>query len=710
MSKAIKLSKLPSGVAVLTVNQPDSKVNVLSTAMMTELNAALDQVTAMKPEALIIVSGKEDCFFAGANLEEVVPLQKGPSKKLFEVCEIGKALFNKIAALPMRTVAAVSGLCLGGGLELALACKFRVASDHPATKLGLPEVGLGFLPGWGGTVRMVRLLGIEAALRVINDPISWPDAKTAWKIGFVDEVVPAAELMKRAEVVALTGSVRRASKGFLKSLMTWGKEGNFIGRKFLRSGVLAQVRKFDRDGNYPAPLATTDLAFKIPFLSDADAFRLESMAFAELAVTDVSRNMVGLHFAEQESKRAPEGVKPTIDIKEVGILGAGVMGSGIGQAALYAGYKVVLFDINPDNLAKGVQKIKDLFGELVKKGKLTQEKVDGILANLKATTEYKDFANCDLIIEAIVDRLNIKIKAYGECEKVNSKRFIRGSNTSALSITEMAAASRDPGLVGGIHFFNPVHKMFLVEVIESPLTSPETTAALKAFALKLKKKLLTVQDGPGFAINRLLAPYMLEAMKLVEAGVPAADIDRAVQKFGMRMGPLELLDTVGFDISADVVGNMHKALGDRMAPPASIAGLAESKLLGKKGGKGFYVWGADEKRGALNQELLAKLSGGKKLTKQAGEIADRLMLVMVNEAARALSEKLVASPAQLDYGMCWGTGFPMYRGGPCRWADKLGAKTVVDKLTLLAQVAGANYEPCALLKEMAAKGQTFYKD
>lgn len=702
---AVQLKILDNGVAVVTLDLPDSKVNLLGSQMMNELNAVIDQVAANSAvRGLVITSAKADNFVAGADINEIQSIQTQAPIEAYKASQMGKSVFQKIAELKIPVVAAIHGTCLGGGTELSVACGFRVASDSPKTKIGVPEVNLGFIPGWGGTVRLPRLLGLQTALDLILTGKTY-DARKAWKTGLVDETVAEDKLLDRAIEVALTGKVRRFKAPLKARLTRAALEGNPIGRKIVNNmalkGVMAQTK-----GKYPAPIEALKVAMKAVTLPLDKAFEAESQAFARLAVSQVSRNLVGIFFAQQESKKT--AVKPSRELKTVGVLGAGVMGAGIAQAAAYAGYKVILFDIKDEFVAKGLATIKGLFDSLVEKRKLTREEADALMANVSTTTTYDPFVAADFIIEAIPEDLNLKKKARTALEKVNPNAFIFATNTSSLSVSLMAEDARSPENVVGVHFFNPVYKMPLVEIVRGKATSDDTEALAKAFAGKLGKTTVTTADSPGFVVNRILAPYMREAIVMMESGVPLEDIEKAATSFGMPMGPLALLDEVGLDICAKVIHVLHDALGDRLAPPSILTSIEGLKLLGKKGGKGIYLYDEKGKRAGFNPDVLAAIKAPAQ-PKTRGEIQDRLYLAMLNEAVRCLEEGVISDPAQLDLAMIMGTGFPPFNGGVLRYADTTGVKVVLHKLDLLSTVAGENYRPCQLLREKAAAGTTFYR-
>jgi 3-hydroxyacyl-CoA dehydrogenase / enoyl-CoA hydratase / 3-hydroxybutyryl-CoA epimerase len=460
-------------------------------------------------------------------------------------------------------------------------------------------------------------------------------------------------------------------------------------------------------GKYPAPKEALKVIMKSRKLPREKAFDLESQTFSRLAMTNVSKNLVGIFFAQNESKKMPAGIAEKPNITTVGVLGAGVMGAGIAQACAKAGYKVIVKDIEQKFLDKGKQTISGLFEKLVERKKMTREEMDKVVGEIVFTTDYAAMADCDLVIEAVLEDLELKKRALAELDQVIKKRYTFATNTSSLSVTKIAEGTSDPGKVVGLHFFNPVHKMPLVEIVKGAKSSNEAIAAAMIVALKLDKTTVITNDAPGFVVNRILAPYLREAAVLAEEGVPIPDIDKAMKNFGMPMGPLALLDEIGLDVAAKVIHVMHDALGDRMAPPPLMSKIEALKLLGKKGGKGIYTYDEKGKPAEVNPEV-QNLIGASENKKLPGEIQDRLVLLMLNEAARCMEEKIVEDPAQLDLAMIFGTGFAPFTGGILKYADTEGIQIVYDKLTYLSRVLGSRYEPCPLLKQMAAERKSFY--
>jgi 3-hydroxyacyl-CoA dehydrogenase/enoyl-CoA hydratase/3-hydroxybutyryl-CoA epimerase len=693
-----------AGVATITFDVPDNKVNTLSKHSMTELNDTIDEIAKnSNVKGIVLASGKSDNFIAGADVKEIQLLQHQSEVEAYEAAQLGKQVFQKLENLPMPTVAAINGTCLGGGTELTLACKYRIAGKK--AKIGLPEVKLGFVPGWGACVRLPKLIGVQQALGLIMEGRIL-DARKAWKVGLVDEVVEPENLINRAKEVATGARPKRASRSFKESAIAFALEKNPIGLSILRKEAYKAMMRATK-GKYPAPKEALNVIIKAQKLPDEKAFDLESRTFARLAFTSVSRNLVGIFFAQNESKKMPAGLTEKPNVKTVGVLGAGVMGAGIAQACANAGFKVVLKDIEQKFLDKGRSTITGLFDKLVERKKMTREEADKIVNEIVFTTDYAAMADCDLVIEAVLEDLDLKKRALAELDQVIKKKYVFATNTSSLSVTKIAEGTTDPGKVVGLHFFNPVHKMPLVEIVKGAKSSNEAVAAAMYVALKLDKTTVITNDAPGFVVNRILAPYLREAAVLAEEGVPIQDIDKAMKNFGMPMGPMVLLDEIGLDIAAKVIHVMHDALGERMTPPPLMSKIEELKLLGKKGNKGIYTYNEKGKPDEVNPEVQA-LIGESNNKKSPGEIQDRLVLLMLNEAARCMEEKVVEDPSQLDLAMIFGTGFAPFTGGILKWADSEGTRTVYDKLEYLARVHGERYKPCALLKNMAEERKSFY--
>lgn len=716
MTKAMRLDIQENEIAVLTIDLPDSKMNLLSRSSMQELDENLEKVKSDPTiKGLIIMSGKEDNFGAGADVQEIQSLQNQPPLGIYEASKLGKEVFAKLAGI--NSLAAVHGISLGGFTELALACKYRIASPDKKTQIGVPEIQLGFIPGWGGTVRLPRLIGLEQSFKLISTGQN-VDAKKAYKLGVVDALVERENFIAEGSKILLGHEPKRFSAPMQIALRRFLLDKTPFGRslfaKMAKAGVYAVTK-----GKYPAPPEALKVVLKAVSDQSDSVYERESQVFAKLATTAVSSNLVNIFFAQTESKKTEYDTSKSEKPKVIGVLGAGVMGAGIAQSAAYKGYKVYLKDIDQNALDKGIANIKSLFDGLVSKKKLTQAEADEKIALVHGTLNYADMKDCDLVVEAVLEKIAVKEAVRQELEKAISKPFIFASNTSSLSITEMASGARNPEKVVGVHFFNPVHKMPLVEIVHGKDTSPETQTLAQEFAMKLGKTTVVTGDAPGFVVNRVLAPYLREAIVMAQDGVPMADIEKAALSFGMRMGPFSLLDEVGLDIASHVIHTLHQGLGERMSPPAVMTEIEQLKLLGRKGNKGIYLYNEKGERSFIKEKkkkrflfnpdveaIMAKHSKG--LRKTSGEIQDRLFLAMAAEACLCLEEGVITRPSQLDLAMIFGIGYPPFVGGVFRYIDCMGVALCCQKLTYLARIAGPNYEPCKLLQEKARQRETFY--
>ncbi|MBI3558386.1 MAG: enoyl-CoA hydratase/isomerase family protein [Deltaproteobacteria bacterium] len=711
--KLVDHTKLAPGLFALHFDMPGEKANKLSPTVMMELNGILDALrTRTDIKALVFVSDKESIFIAGADIEVIKDIRD--AREGARLAAEGQAVVQKFEGLPFPVVAAIHGASMGGGTELALCCKYIVVSDSAATRIGLPEVNLGVLPGFGGTVRMPARIGLQNAMDFILTGKTMNGEKAA-KIGFADAVLPQQDFHKRA--LAFGGRVARGEKvarTLKKTLMNSALEGNALGRAVMFSQARKMIMSKSR-GHYPAPLKILDVLSANFGRDKNDAIKAESKAFGELSVTEVSKRCIDLFFATEKVKKqtgVPGGGKLEAADRatHIGVLGAGVMGGGIAQLAASKSMPVRMKDIDFKGLAIGMNAANKLFSGLVKKRKITKREADLKMALISSTTDYSGFSRVDLVIEAVVEIMDVKKKVLRETEAQLGEKAVFATNTSSLSVTELAKASHRPQNVVGMHFFNPVHKMPLIEVIRGEKTGDRAVASVFELAKRLGKTPIVVKDGPGFLVNRLLMPYLNEAAYLIAEGAPIEELDKAVLQFGMPMGPATLLDEVGLDVAVKVGKILHEAFGSRANPCILNTRLVDGKLYGKKSGKGFYLYDETGKRGELNPEIYKVLgvTPASPSKDQKANWIPRLMYPIINEAALCLAEGIVAEAQDVDLGMIMGTGFPPFRGGPLRYADSVGLQAIVNKLEELAKVVGPRYSPCAPLVERARKGQTFY--
>jgi len=654
------------GIAWVIFDDPDSKVNILGFGQMERLDAILDELSKRRPKAVIFISTKPGIFMAGADINELGKIRDASHGE--QLSREGHRIFAKIELLGVPTVAAIDGACLGGGCELSLACRYRVATDQPKTQIGLPETQLGIIPGWGATQRLPRLIGLPAALDIICAGKS-VSADKARRIGLVDATVPNVVLRETAMRLAL--GRQRVSRKSVKLKNMWPLRP--IACRFARKRVAARTR-----GQYPAPLRAID-AMEEGLSGNFDAgLENEAKIFGEVSATSVCKSLIRIFFLREKYSKLVfdvEGAERTgsastrvvtVPIQKVGVLGAGVMGAGIAQWCSARGLTVRLKDIKPEFVATGIKRIADAYRDGVKRRKVSELDAQHGFARVHPTTDYTGFGDCDLIIEAVLEKIEVKRLAFSELVDRLRNDCIIASNTSAIPIDELAEASGRPKRFIGIHFFNPVHKMPLVEIVYGTKTAPEVIAAAVEFAKQLKKIPIVVRGAPGFLVNRLLMPYLNEAGVLLGEGVSVESIDKAMLDFGMPMGPLRLIDEVGIDVAYDVARELAEAFHDRMTVAPVLRQVYEKGLKGRKSGAGFYLYKGKKER--LNKAL--KFGGEKTLS--PADIQVRLLGVMINEAKRCLSEKVIAEEDDIDTGMIFGTGFPPFRGGLVKYARDSG--------------------------------------
>ena len=713
IQESIKI--VPKGeVALLEFDLVGEKVNKLSSPVMARLKEVVEELKVSKYKVVILISRKAKIFIAGADIEEI---KKINSKEEFQrVLDQAHQIFNSLEDLPQITIAAIHGACLGGGCELILTCDFRICSDAPETKIGLPEVQLGIIPGFGGCVRLPRVVGLPEALGIIL-PGKSVDGRKAEKIGLVDACVPAAQLEERALALAREKIVQGAAKrrkvyqpnGLVNKVLNSG-----LGRgtvfKQAKKGVLKETKGF-----YPAPLAAIEVVRKTYGMSDRNrALQIEAAGFQEVATTAVSKNLIDLFFVMEAVKKQTgvEGkdIKPQV-VKHMAVLGAGTMGGGIAQVAADKGIDVRMKDITNEALALGFRHASEIFAKYLKRRRITKFEFDAKMSHISGSLDYSGFKNLDVVVEAIVEDMNIKKKVIAETAKYCRETTVIASNTSSLSITEMAEAAPHPENFVGMHFFNPVDKMPLVEVIRGPKTSDVATATIFELSKKMGKTPVVVKDGPGFLVNRLLMPYMIEAMFLMQDGMSIETVDRYyTHKFGMPMGPFRLMDEVGLDVCIKVVKIFHKSLGDRIEVPKMVEALYDSKRLGKKSGRGFYLYDDKGQQLSVDKGVYAELGLAQPTDSLSEkECIERGVFTMINEAALALIEdRIVADPDSVDLAMIMGTGFPPFRGGLLKYADSLGSQYVAQELELYASKCGPRLKPSKPLQNLAKTNRTFH--
>lgn len=702
MTQAFHLTVDSEGFAELVFDLPGEKVNKFNSSSMKELEHILDDLHKRSDvRILTLKSAKAGIFIAGADIEELKVIEG--REEAYQKSRIGHRVFQKLESLPFPTIAAVDGACLGGGLECALACTYRLATDDVKTSLGLPEVNLGIIPGWGGTARLPRLIGYEQSLKMILAGKALP-AKKALKIKLVDRVCAREFLPEESRKFAeecltnATGILRNRERGGWRTLLL---EGNLFGKKLLFDQSRKSVLKKSK-GHYPAPLAALKVIESTQNASLQNALEAEAQAFADLAITSTCKNLIRLFFLNEALKKETWSIQEEpLAVRKSAVLGAGTMGGGIAWLMSHYRVPVRMKDVSWDAVAKGYEAAEKVYGQLQKIRKIKASEAKVKMHSITGTVDYTGFRDVDFVVEAIVENLDIKKKVLQELEREVREDTVIGSNTSSLSITEMASALQRPERFCGLHFFNPVNRMPLVEVVAGKETSPQTIATAVALMKKTKKTPVVVADCAGFLVNRILIPYLNECARMFGEGTDYQRIDRIVESFGMPMGPFVLADEVGIDVGAKAAKGLEEAYGSRMEVPQILNILVERKLYGKKNGKGFYLHHGKSRE--PNQDVYALPSKGDAGQIRDEEILDRAILIMVNEAGRCLEEGVVANEDYLDMAMIMGTGFPPFLGGVMGYARKLGFRTVQEKLQRLAEHRGERFAPAPYFSQEEQK-------
>ena len=722
MEKKIHRSVNDRGICRVEIDVPGKTVNLISTQVLTELSAEIDSIkTDSRIRGVVFLSRKPDHFIGGAEIDAQKFLSDPETTLAF--ARQGRDVYQKITELSVPTLAAIHGACLGGGLELALACRYRLASDHRKTRIGLPEVMLGILPAWGGTTRLPRLIGLSAALDLLLTGKQL-DARRAERIGLVDRVGTSKEIPMQAdsfmsEILArgdakIIASRRRGQDKLMTRLLDRTSIGRWLVFKQAWKNVMQATK-----GRYPAPLKIIETVQKGVGRPIHQSFDLEQDAVKVLIREEATQNLLHLFTLRMHAGKLPNEIKTpeTVpSVRKVGVLGAGVMGAGIAQWILQQEVPVRLRDINEEAVAKGIKNINEAFDKRVSRRRLRPFDAADRMRLLSVTTGYSGFSTCDLVIEAVAERMEIKQRVIRELQEAAGDRAIFATNTSSLSVTAMADASKRPDRVLGLHFFNPVAQMPLVEVVKGSMTSDETLAAGVAFVKQIGKTPLIVSDSPGFLVNRILMAYGNEAGLLLEEGAAVETVDRAMGVFGMPMGPFTMMDVVGLDIAYHTAETIRTALRLDPVEQSRIGNrLFEAGRLGKKTGQGFYRYEGRQKRG--NPELEAVLAAVRKergMTLRPNisdqEITERLVMIMVNTAAWCLERGVVEGPGDVDLGLIMGAGFPPFRGGLLKYCDKIGIAVVKKTLDRYGRLAGGRFTPARLIEDLAGKAKGFYSD
>jgi len=672
------------GICILIFDRPESGANIFDASTLQDLSGHLDFIekqTGLK--GVIVTSAKKSIFIAGADLQTLLRQAQAGEMRAF-IAE-GQHVFNRLAALKIPTVAAIHGACAGGGYEITLACDRRVASDAPATRIGLPETTLGLVPAWGGATRLPRLIGPEKAAEVILNGKLYP-AQEALKLGLVDEIVVQDKLLEAAKAAL---AKQRPP------------EGSASARPNSATGDAKPIEA--PKSQNPAPARAAEIINQSLTSSLDESLARELDAIVELGETESTRNLIRNFFLADRYRKGTSKA-PAEKFTHGAVIGAGVMGSGIAQWLSSRGISVILRDVSIEVLDRGLANIEKTYEEAVKRGLMSEDKAKEGRSRIVASANPGPLREVQIVIEAASEKLEIKKAIFHDLDSKIDDNDILATNTSALSIGALAAQTKHPGRVIGLHFFNPVSRMKLIEVVVGRHTSDETKERALAFARQIGKVPVVVRDSPGFLVNRVLFPYLLDAAQLFEQGVDAKKIDAALVEWGMPMGPLRLIDEIGIDITVDIAATLEKSLGARARMPAILQKMQEAGMLGRKTGSGFYKY--EGKVQAPNEAIEQWRDASNVPQMSADDLALRLVYLMVNEAARCLEEGVVASPEDADYGMILGTGFASLRGGPLRFADHFG----IAEMVRAGDRHGGKFQPCDLLRQHAEKGTKFYED
>ena len=707
MSKYKKISlEVKNDIAYLGFGfNSDKSMTVLDEITLTELKEAIEYIKndEKKYNGLIFYSHVKGCFLAGADISLIAGMDSEADGQ--KGAEAGQDIYNMIEDIKIPTVACVDGVCLGGGCELILSCKTILASDDRKTMIGLPEVKLGLIPGFGGTFRLPKRVGLPNSLDLILSGKTL-NGKKAKKYGLVDEVYPTENLID----AALKYFKKSEHKSSFKESIEGFATDNFVARKLIfqkaRESVLKKTKGF-----YQAPLKILDVMESGQGKSRGSYLSLESLAFGELCVSEQSKNLQHIFFMHEGSKKysATKGNGTIKEVKRGACLGAGTMGGGIAWMMADMHMSPIMKDLNYEALELGLKQSSLNFMGAVKRRKMTRDEFEKKQRSISAQLDFRGFNRTDLVIEAVVENMDIKKKVFAELETKVSKDCLITSNTSSLSVEAMAEAFEDSTRFAGLHFFNPVNRMPLVEIITHSRVTDETVEALYNWALKAKKTPIVVKDGPGFLVNRILMPYLNEAAYLLEEGISVKDIDNACLNFGMPMGPCRLMDEVGIDVASKVAKIMYDGLGERAKSNGLSKKLEEKEILGRKNSKGFYLYDEKGKHTEVNPELSEFLPTDSKKMDEV-EIQLRVFLPMINEAAMILDDKIVDSPSDVDLGLIFGIGFPPFRGGLLRYADSEGLENILEKINSFKEsVDSERYSPAPLLERLVNEKKKFYE-
>ncbi|MEK9656943.1 MAG: 3-hydroxyacyl-CoA dehydrogenase NAD-binding domain-containing protein [bacterium] len=702
MSKNISLIKHKDNIAILDINLKEEKVNKLNAETLENLDQLLSEVEKdNKIKKLVIRSSKKNIFIAGADIKEIQELKTENETR--EKLKKANRILTKLEKIKVPTIAAIQGACLGGGLELALACDYRVASDHPKTQLGCPEVNLGIIPGFGGTQRLPEIIGLKEALKMIISGKSI-NIKKARKIKLIDKMINETFFEEHLMEFVKNIPTKKRKKKRKKKI----EDRNPIVQNLIINLTRRNINK-KTNGQYPAPIAALDVIQKSINLSFERGLKIETNAFIKLSNNQISKNLINLFFTQEKINKLYRDHPQHDKTLNSYVIGSGLMGSGIAWTLSYKGINTTIKDIEWANVSKGLNSIYNIYKSIKKRKRWKERDIQQFMYNINGDINYNGIEKNDIIIEAVFEDILLKKKLLKEVEQKNRNGII-ATNTSSLSITEIGNSLQNPERLIGLHFFSPVNRMPLVEVIAGQKTSKETLEKTIQLTRRLNKTPIIVKDCPGFLINRILIPYVNEAILCLEDGAEIEEIDTLMEHFGMPLGPLRLADEVGIDIGYKVAKVLEKGYGKRMKVADSFEKIIKNRdLRGKKSKQGFYIYKNKKKK--INKKIYNYVRDKKKVTKYTNihkDCLDRLVLSMINESMKCLDEKVVETVEALDYAMILGTGYPPFRGGPCRFIDQEGVSQIIRKLEYLAKTYGERFKPSKKLIELEEKKEKLY--
>ncbi len=703
--KNITVEKTGENIAVVTIDCRNEKVNKVSGALLAEIEEMLESPTMKEIAGLVVVSGKEDNFIVGADIDEVVEMKD--ERDIMEYISAAHRIINRIASLPVPVVCCIRGNCLGGGLELALAADYRIAGDSTDTVMGLPEVMLGLLPAGGGTQRLPRLIGLREALPMMLTG-KQVRVRKAKKLGLIDEIVVPYGLKETGVKKALDLMSNKWKRKRRRRLMD-----AFLESPFGRGMVFKQARKMvmrQTGGLYPAPLEIIESVKHGYQKGPERGMEKDRERFVRLVGTPEAKSLMKLFFAMTDLKKNP-WKKKAREVKKMAVLGAGLMGSGIAAVSTRACETILIKDTSIDAAARGMKEIWKGISRQVRSGAVRKFDGDVMYGRIVPCDDYARFAGTDIVIEAVFEDINLKRNILKIVEEATDSDTIFASNTSALPIKSIAEGCKRPQNVIGMHYFSPVPRMPLLEIITTNRTAEWVTATAREFGIRQGKTCIVVKDGPGFYTTRILAPLLLESSRIIGEGGEIQDVDRAMKSFGYPVGPMTLLDEVGIDVGIHVIEEVRPIFEPRgITAPFNFSVLSDRGFLGRKSGKGLYRYDVKKKKGKkpVNTEVYALFGDIARRGIDVEEVQQRVSLMMVNEAVTCLEEGIIASPRDGDIGAVLGLGFPPFRGGPFRHVDSMGAASIVRTMEGLAEKYGTRFTPAKTLRDMASRGKKFY--